>query len=145
MGKHILNRMCLLLAVVMMAGCVSTPEKRIAKNPDLFGSFPAEVQACIRKGQVAIGFTPDMVRLAMGEPDRVNVRTTATGETELWVYTSVSHYSTFEQGGVPCGYVDRYGRWIRGYNPGWVTVEHEYPLLRIEFEAGKAKAIERLK
>ena len=69
-----------------VAGCRSTPEKRIAKNEAAFAAMPAEVQAKIRAGQVEVGFTPQQVELAKGKPDRVVRRTTARGEEQSWIY-----------------------------------------------------------
>lgn len=81
-----------LLAVIVMAGalavagCQSTPEKRIAKNEAAFAAMPADVQAKIRAGEVAVGFTPQQVELAKGKADRVVRRTTAKGEEQSWIY-----------------------------------------------------------
>lgn len=72
---------CLLLAT----GC-STVDSRIAKNRELFNSWPAAVQDKIVVGQIDIGFTPDQVRMALGDPDRVFTRTTADGTSQVWSY-----------------------------------------------------------
>ena len=71
---------------MVAAGCSSTPEKRIAKNEAAFAAMPSDVQAKIRSGQVAVGFTPQQVELAKGKPDRVGKRTTAKGEEQSWIY-----------------------------------------------------------
>lgn len=75
-----------LLGVMGLAGCASTPEKRIAKETEVFSAMPAETQAKIRAGEVEIGFTTTQVKLAKGEPDRVGRRTTTAGEEEVWTY-----------------------------------------------------------
>lgn len=75
-----------MLGAFAMAGCQSTPEKRIAKEQEVFAAMPADVQAKIRAGQVEVGFTPTQVTLAKGKPDRVGKRTTAAGEEEVWTY-----------------------------------------------------------
>lgn len=75
-----------LTAVLVLAGCQSTPEKRIAKNQEAFEAMPDDVQTKIRNGEVAVGFTEEQVRLAKGEPDRVGRRTTADGESVVWTY-----------------------------------------------------------
>lgn len=67
------------------AGC-STVDSRIAKNRELFSSWPLAVQEKIAAGQIDIGFTADQVRVALGEPDRVFTRTTADGTSEVWSY-----------------------------------------------------------
>lgn len=72
--------------VLVMAGCSSTPEKRIAKEQEAFDAMPAETRAKIRAGLVEIGFTPQQVLLAKGEPDGKGRRTTSAGEEEVWTY-----------------------------------------------------------
>ena len=73
------------LLVAMGAGC-STPDSRIQKNLDVFNTFPPEVQVMVRAGKVEIGFSADMVRIALGEPHRVYRRKVEKGETEVWSY-----------------------------------------------------------
>jgi hypothetical protein len=70
----------------MLSACSSTPESRIRRNQALFDTFSPEDQAKIRQGIVAIGFTPDMVSIAMGTADQVRTRTTPQGEQTIWVY-----------------------------------------------------------
>ena len=81
-----------LLAIVLLAGC-STPDSRIAKAQSPFDRLPAEAREKIRAGQVDVGFTPEMVRLALGEPDRVYLRQSDQGETEVWGYRDRGHVS----------------------------------------------------
>lgn len=81
--------LCLSLALAVIslgAGCASSPQSRIKKNQDAFNTYPAAVQAAIQRGEVTAGFTPDQVRLAQGEPDRVLTRTSETGQSEVWIY-----------------------------------------------------------
>lgn len=73
------------LGALLLAGC-SSVDSRIGKNRAAFEAYPAPVQDKIVKGQVDIGFTPDQVKMALGEPDRVFTRTTADGTTEVWGY-----------------------------------------------------------
>ena len=80
------TRVLLAMVVVALAGCASTPADRISRNRATFDSWPADVQARVSAGQVAPGFTPDQVRMAVGEPDHVYTRTTAMGTDEVWGY-----------------------------------------------------------
>lgn len=73
-------------AALVLTGCQSTPEKRIAKNEAAFASMSAETQTAIREGRVEVGFTPEQVELAKGKADRVVRRTTAKGEEQSWIY-----------------------------------------------------------
>jgi hypothetical protein len=70
---------------VVLVGCASTPAQRIAKVP-AFAEYPAEVQALIERGEVAPGFTPEQVTLALGRPARVRLREDAQGRAEIWSY-----------------------------------------------------------
>ena len=80
------------LLALLLAGC-ATPEKRIQQNQEVFDSFPVAAQARLRGGQIDLGFTPDMVRIALGEPQRKLVRRSAEGDAEIWLYLDlVRHY-----------------------------------------------------
>jgi hypothetical protein len=70
---------------LILTGC-STVDSRIAKNRDAFNSWPPAVQDKVVLGQIDIGFTPDQVRVALGEPDRVFTRTAADGTSQVWSY-----------------------------------------------------------
>ena len=83
MRKFILP--CLLLVAVLTA--CSTPQSRIDSNRAVFDKFPAEVQEKVRAGRVDVGFTVEMVRIALGEPARQMTRKTDKGEVEVWIYT----------------------------------------------------------
>lgn len=74
-------------AVLLLAGCTSV-DRRIEANQALFNSLSAEQQELVKQGRVGIGFTKDMVLLAMGQPDRTWVRTDARGAGETWSYTT---------------------------------------------------------
>lgn len=127
------------------AGCVSTPARRIAKEPDVFAAFPADVQERVRKGEVDVGFTRDMVRLALGAPSRVVTRRAAGGEIEIWLYTSVRYRTETYPVHSSYWYRGRNGRLYHAYDPGFVDVDtrEEYPAMRVEFEGGKVRATER--
>jgi len=133
--------------VVLTAGCVSTPASRIKKNPELFASFPADVQAQVKKGQVAVGYTKDMARLALGLPRRVDTRTTETGQMEIWSYMGARHISIYDPMDSGYWYRDRSGHMRRSYDTHWVDHGYieEYPVLRLEFASDKIKAIEQMK
>ena len=139
-----LRSACLALPLaLLLAGC-ATPEKRIQQNQDVFDTFPVAAQARIRGGQIDLGFTPDMVRIALGDPHRQTVRRAADGETEIWFYyDSVRRYDRQR--------VDIDGLSFAG--PGgirslggsaWINVEQsrEFVRTRVEFRNGAVTAIE---
>ncbi len=80
-----------IICVWVLTACAS-PDLRIKRNARLFATLSTEAQALIRGGKIGIGFTPDMVRLALGDPDQRWVRTEADGQTETWSYTSYDGY-----------------------------------------------------
>jgi hypothetical protein len=73
------------LCVLIIAGC-STVDSRIARNRELFNSWPPAVQDKVVVGQIDIGFSADQVRMALGDPDRVFTRTTSDGTEQVWGY-----------------------------------------------------------
>ncbi|MCU0792021.1 MAG: hypothetical protein MUE42_04045 [Opitutaceae bacterium] len=75
-------------AVVWLLAACATPSARIKRNQEVFDQLAPAEQALIREGKVAIGFTQDMVRLAVGDPDQRWTRTDAAGRSELWTYST---------------------------------------------------------
>ena len=135
---------CVLLPLAfLLAGC-ATPAKRIQQNQELFDSFPVAAQARIRGGQIDLGFTPDMVRIALGEPQRKTLRRSGEGDLEIWFYLdSIRRYDRQR--------VDIDGLSLGG--PGglralggsaWINVEQsrEIVRVRVEFRNGAVAAIE---
>ena len=141
--NRLLTACFVLPLAVLLAGC-ATPAKRIEQNRELFDTFPVAVQARIRGGQVDLGFTPDMVRIALGDPQHKALRRVAAGETEIWLYfDSIRRYDRQR--------VDIDGLSLSG--PGghrslggsaWINVEQtrEFVRARVEFQNGVAVAIE---
>ena len=135
---------CLALPLAfLLAGC-ATPEKRIQQNREVFDSFPVAAQARIRGGQIDLGFTPEMVRIALGEPQRKTLRRSADGEVEIWSYVDSTRRYDRQR-------VDIDGLGVSG--PGglrsvsgsaWVNVEQnrEFIRTRVEFRNGVAATIE---
>jgi hypothetical protein len=83
--KHWFSLLGIVAGFVLLAGC-STPESRIARQPELFNRLTPDQQQMIRDGRVGVGFDMEMVKLALGEPDRIRERTDANGRTEVWSY-----------------------------------------------------------
>lgn len=85
--KSFLSFLALVGGFALLAGC-STPESRIAKQPEVFNRLTPEQQSMIREGRVGIGFDQEMVKLALGDPDRIRERTDASGRSEIWSYVT---------------------------------------------------------
>jgi hypothetical protein len=125
-------------AVLLFAAGCSTPASRISSHQAAFDTWPAAVQEKVRAGQVDVGFTAEMVRVALGDADRMFTRTTEKGAMEVWVYNDnrpsfsiglglgTSHGSTAYGGGVAVG-----GDSFR-----------DGEVMRVVFEGGRVAAIE---
>jgi hypothetical protein len=129
------------VAVLFSFGC-STPETRIRKNPELFAQLAPEQQEMIRRGQVAVGFNAEMVRLALGEPDRYTTRTDQDGMSEVW------HYVTYDAptgGPLYRGWYHRYYMWGDPLFPYYLSYpdRRERDRFSVVFRNGKVTALER--
>ncbi len=129
-------------AAISLAGC-ATPATRIRENPGLFASYAPAQQDLIKRGQVAVGFDMDMVRLALGDPDHVRTRTTPDGVSQVWSYV------TYESpDGYPLyrGWYHRYYAWRDPFYPWYLDYparrEHEH--MRVVFNrTGRVTSIEQ--
>ena len=128
--------------LVLAAGC-STVDSRIAKNRELFNSWPAAVQDKVVLGQIDIGFTPDQVRVALGDPDRVFTRTTADGTSQIWSYRDRGPRIGFGVG-VGMGSIGSRGGTFGGVGIGTGGGYHDDEKLGVVFDAaGRVSAIEQ--
>ena len=128
------------LTAAALLGC-STPATRIKANPEVFARLDPQQQALVRAGQIALGFDFEGVKLALGDPDRVTVRTTSDGETVIW------HYVTYEANGrvLFTGYYHTSRRWW-GWGPSYAYYldypnRRERDRFRVEFKRGVVSAI----
>ncbi|ROH91043.1 hypothetical protein ED208_08730 [Stagnimonas aquatica] len=126
----------LALSLSIGLGACSTTASRIGEQQGQFDSYPAEVREKIRAGEIAIGFTPEQVRMALGEPSRVYSRQTAEGEAEVWSYQDRGPALSFGLGGFSGG-----GTSV-GAGVGIGTGGEALEKLRVQFEAGRVSSIE---
>ena len=101
-----------------LTGC-TTPAMRIHEKPTVFSQLPPDQQSLVQQGKVAVGFSAEAVRLALGNPDRITIRQTSAARTEVW------YYMDFELGPTPGpllygpygygGFHGGYGGFYRGY------------------------------
>ncbi len=132
-------------SLLFLAGC-NTPEARIKREPALFASLTPADQQMIREGKVAIGFTPEMVKLAVGEPDRMYTRTDTNGTSESWSYT------TYESNGGVFLYRGFYHRdycYGNSFYPYFMSYDggsrRERETYKIVFTAGRVSMVEQQK
>jgi hypothetical protein len=84
-----MKKSVLLLAAMFtcaLTGGCSTVDSRIARNRAEYSTWPMEVREKIAAGKIDIGFTPEQVLVALGEPDRKFTRTTSDGSSAVWSY-----------------------------------------------------------
>ena len=127
-----------LAAALLLAGC-STVSSRISKNQQLFDTWPENVQTSVRAGQVEVGFTPEMVTMALGEPSRRYTRSTSQGSSEVWAYQSKGPSISF---GLGIG--GGIGRTGIGTGLGVIAGgDRSDDKMRVIFEEGKVSAVEQ--
>jgi len=125
--------------LLLTASCASV-DSRVSDHKAAFDAWPADVQEKVRAGKVDIGFSPEMVEVALGKPDRLSSRTTAGGQADVWVY--------FDKG--PNFSI---GLGVGSYNSSsavgaGVTVGDDFrddEKMRVIFEGGRVTAIEMRK
>jgi hypothetical protein len=129
-----------LLSLVFIAGCASRPDDRIRQNPQLFSQLPPDVQQRIRAGQIDIGYTAEMVYLALGNPTRRLDRIDRQGQSEVWMYSRQSSQPRFSFG-VGMG---SYGR-HSAFGTSISTSTYDYrddEAMRVEFQQGRVVRID---
>lgn len=139
-----LRSACLFLPLcLLLAGC-ATPAHRIQKNQALFDSFPVAAQARIRGGQIDLGFTPEMARIALGEPQRKLLRRTPSGDTECWLYLDTIRRYERQRADVDGLSLSSPGGTRAVGGSIWINVlqEREFVRILVEFQHGIATAIE---
>lgn len=134
-----LTRLAALLLAAAIAGC-ATPDSRIRDQQAAFDRYPPEVQQKIRAGQIDVGYTADMVRMALGEPDQRLERTTAEGASEIWAYRDSRPAFSLGIGGGSFGGSTGLGGGI-GVGTGGEVKDR----LRVVFQNGRVSAIETMK
>ena len=138
----------LLLGVGLLAvtGCQNF-EHRAKQKAALFATLDDATQARLRGGEIRLGDSEDQVYLARGKPDEKKLTTTASGETNTWVY---NRYWQEYRGEIVGGFQPRVRRDPTGattsymepvYRP--IYADRVQAVLRVTFTEGKVSAIER--
>jgi hypothetical protein len=137
-------------ALILATGCQSV-DSRIKERPDVFAKLDPETQTKIKQGIIDLGFTEDMVYLALGAPDRKRESVSAAGRAVTWIYNT--YYERYEDarfvGYYRNVYFDPFLRSYRLYYhhafPPEVMVTEKEERIRIVFKDGKAAVIEQAK
>ena len=135
--------------VLGLTGCQNV-NSRIKEKPDVFAKLDLATQDKIKQGIIDLGFTEEMVYLALGDPDQKKESVSVTGQTVSWIYNT--YYERFD-GMSHLGYsrrvyFDPYLNTYRvHYHPAfgesYVTEKEER--IRIVFKDGKVIVIEQTK
>lgn len=132
------------------AGCASGPEARIRKNPHIYNQLDPEAQYKVQQGMIDLGYTPEMVYLALGAPDERRDVLTSDGHRLVWIYST--YYERYE-GTRHVGYQRRVY-----FDPRWrrYRVYHEpvyaetyrpevQERIRVEFLDGRVTSVEQVR
>ncbi len=76
------------------AGCQHPRNARIEEHAALFQSLDPAVQRIIREGLVDYGFTPVLVYMALGKPNRSAAAESESGRVETWTYRNFVYGNT---------------------------------------------------
>jgi hypothetical protein len=80
-------RIALCTAVTLAwLGC-STTSSRIRQHQEAFDAYPERVQHNLRQGVIEVGYTPEMVFIALGEPDRKVDVVSGEEAAQLWTWS----------------------------------------------------------
>lgn len=73
----------------LMAGCAtSTLPARIQEKSAAYAALTPEQRKNVESGTIEVGYTTDMVYLALGTPRQVQTKDTPEGKAEMWSYTN---------------------------------------------------------
>ena len=149
MNRRLLTTCMLAASLGFLGGC-QTVESRIQEKPEVFANIDKATQDKIKQGIVDLGYTQDMVYLALGVPDQKRETVTAAGTSVVWIYNT--YYQRYD-GTAFVGYhrrvyFDPYLRTYRlYYNPTYADAfaEEKEERIRVVFKDGKAAVIEQTK
>lgn len=79
-------RVALVVMAAASAGCQSTRAGRIREHAALFATLDPFSQKLVSDGLFNHGFTPEMLYMALGKPNRVESSDGDRGHVEIWVY-----------------------------------------------------------
>jgi len=122
------KQLALALGLVALVAC-GGPKARIKDNQTLFDTYPPDVQAMIKSGQIGQGFDQTQVYMALGAPEKKQME---NGQ-EAWLYTvGVKRTLQHEKGAVQFENEQmKYERALAEYNQakaeGRVALEPQKP------------------
>jgi len=149
MNHRILRTFLLAASLGFITGC-QTVESRIKEKPGVFASVDKATQDKIKQGIIDLGYSEDLVYVALGDPDQKRETVTADGKTVTWIYST--YYERRDGTGLVgyhrSVYYDPYLRAYRMYyRPVFADTytQEKEERIRIVFRNGKAVVIEQAK
>jgi hypothetical protein len=89
MKTPLLTAFACALTLALQTGCESSgPSARIQEKSAVFATLTSEQQTTIREGTIELGYTADMVYMALGKPSKVKAQDDAEGRVEMWTYNN---------------------------------------------------------
>lgn len=137
------------LAVLFPTGC-STFHSRSQEKSEVYNALDSNTQQRLKKGEIAIGDTADLVYIALGNPDERKSTVTAAGEKLTWIYNV---YWQEYAGTVHTGYRriviydPQNKRYLVYYEPVHTDVYRERvdERIRVEMLNGRVTSVEQTK
>ena len=139
-----------LLGFALLASSCSTVDNRIKEKSAVFASLDPQAQAHLKQGLIDVGYTTDMVYIALGKPDEVREKTTDKGKNTTWIF---KNYWQEYQGSALVGYhrYVYYDATAKAYRVYYEPVRTEIyrerteERTRVSFVDGHVTAIEQAK
>jgi len=76
-----------LALALFVAGCESNNlSARIQEKSAVYAALTPEQRKNVESGTIEVGYTSDMVYLALGAPQQVQTKDTPEGKAEMWAY-----------------------------------------------------------
>lgn len=149
MNRRLLTTFALAATLGFLSGC-QTVDDRIKEKPEVFARLDVATQDKIKQGIIELGYTEDMVYLALGKPDQRRESLTAGGKTTTWIYNT--YYERYDgtrfAGYYRSLYFDPYLRAYRVYyRPMYADVyaQEKEERIRVVFTDGKVTSLEQAK
>ncbi|HET7537400.1 MAG TPA: hypothetical protein VFJ90_13155 [Candidatus Didemnitutus sp.] len=137
----------LLAALLAAAGCESV-SSRIKEKPDVYASLDPATQNKIKQGIIDIGYSEDMVYLALGKPDERHEQVNQAGRQVTWIYNT--YYERYDgthfAGYYRQVYFDPVLHTYRVYyHPAYADAytEEKEARIQVTFKDGRTTAIEQ--
>jgi len=131
--------------LLVHTGCTTTTatDRRIEKNPAMYGKLSGDDKLLVQKSQIREGMTKDAVYLAWGPADRVRSGRDRGQTVETWIYDGFGGPHTTLSVGYGYGYGYGGPFWPYGYGfygpPAYYPIA-DGPMAEVKFQNGRVIA-----